>query len=416
MVGTTLWWAIQPILSLLDFVMVYIITHAAIRRRIEVRPVHILFAVVYALTLTPVFYFGGLHVYRLISYVCAILIIKIVTKRRNIVDLFIVFAICTALMIVLGLPAVALGLLANTQLMLVYPLDFLVIQSIIVVLVILACKKLKLNQWFTAVKRNIVLKLVLLIIFLVFVVASSILSYEYDVMFFLVSTGAVIAIGLPLWPVLMNIYKNSLGMIAVHDLKNSLIALEIAMQDMTDIGVLKEEVRHIAKSVGVDMSYLDNAEAEYEKELENEIILTRRVKDFIEAKVKSKGKDVVLVLEVAYFQDYETVNFTLLLQWLGALLDNAIEATDSKPIYLFVEVGDYFMDIRISNEYAGDKDQDIKGILEKGYSTKGEGRGIGLHNLNRQVIEKGGKVKLDNYYEESHKCYYLQIGIFFEKH
>ena len=415
MIGTNLWWTIQPILNFLDFVMVYSITHAAIRRRIEVKPAPVLFAVVSALVLTPVFYFLGGHVFRLISSACVLLFIKLITRRRSLVDLAIIFAICSALVIVVSFPAAALVWSVNSRLTLEYPIDFLIAQSIVTTLLILMCKKLKLSQWFSAVQRNIVLKLVLLIVILIFFIIVSVWYFEYDLLFLFVSTGAIIAICIPLLPVLMKLYHNALGMIAVHDLKNSLIALEIAMRDMENIGVLKEEVRHIAKSVGVDMSYLDNAEAEYEKELEHEKIMTKHVNDFIGAKVKSKGKDVALVLEVAYYQDYENVNFTLVLQWLGALLDNAIEASDSKSIYLFVEVDIYFIDIRISNEYVGDNGQDIKVILEKGYSTKGEGRGIGLHNLNQQVTEKGGKIKLDNYYEEGHNCHYLQIGILFEK-
>ena len=106
----------------------------------------------------------------------------------------------------------------------------------------------------------------------------------------------------------------------------------------------------------------------------------------------------------------------LMLQWLGALLDNAIDATDSNPIFIYIEASTSFLDIRMANEYVGDKGEDIRKILEEGYSTKGEGRGIGLHNLNQQVTNKGGKVRLEDYYDEGHKCHYLQIGICFDKH
>jgi len=418
MIGTPLWWGVQFGLNFLDFLMVYVVAHVAMRQRIEVKPLHVLFCVVYILALAPVFYLWGGHVFRLIAFMCMAILIRIVTKCRYIVDIAIIFAIFSVLNAGASLPIAAFLWLINMQLMLEFPLDFLIGQSILATIVLLMCRKLRLNQWFSAIQRNITLKLVLLIIILMFLVIATILNFEYEAAFLLVSAGAIIAVALPLWPVLMKIYHNAIGMISVHDLKNSLISLGIIMQDMRkleDLEVLKEHIKRISKDFGVDLSYIIDSEIQLEKELELEDIMTKRVKDFIKEKVRSRGKEVELISEVLYHSDYENVNMGLMLQWLGALLDNAIDASDSKPIYLFVEADAYFLDIRISNEYVGDKGQDIRIILEKGYSTKGEGRGIGLHNLNQQVTEKGGKIKLDDYYEEGHNCHYLQIGVLFEK-
>jgi len=416
MEGTPLWWCVQFFLGFFDFFMYYVVAHAVVRQRVKVRLPHILFAAVYTLVQAPVFYFLGGHIFRILSYVSAILIIRMVTRRHNIVDLAIIFAISSALTIVATLPVAALVWLANTQLMLLEPVAFLIAQSLTAASVLLMCKKFKLSQWFSAIQRNVLLKLSLLIIILIFLIIASILNFEYEVIYLLISAGAIIVAGLPLLSVLMKIYHNALGMVSIHDLKNSLISLAIVMKDADDAEVIKEEIRRISKDFGVDVSRIENVERERKEGLEREEKMTAQVNDFVDEKVRSKGKDVDLIREIAYHNDYEKVTMGLMLQWLGALMDNAIDAADTHPIYLFVESGKYFLDIRISNEYIGPKGQDIRTILEKGYSTKGEGRGIGLHNLNLQVTEKGGKINLDDYYEEGHDCNYLQVGILFESH
>ena len=416
MIGTPLWWGVQFGLSFLDFVMIYVIAHVTVRRHITVKPLHVLFAIVYILALAPVFYLWGGHIFRLVAFMCKVLIIKMATKRRSPVDLAIIFAICSALMIVTPLPAIALVWLANTQLMLEFPLDFLIGHSITAALVLLMCRKFKLNQWFSAVQRNIVLKLVLLAIILIFLIIVSILNFEYDVIFLLVSAGALIAIGLPLWPVLMNIYHNALGMISVHDLKNSLLALSFEMQEIDDFDVFKERFKRLSKNFGMDLSRSEDLDIKHKKDQEFEERMIKHVKDFIETKVKSREKDVNFLTEISYFKHYESVDFGLILQWIGALLDNAIDATDTKPIYIYANISKTFIDIRMANEYVGDKGQDIRVILEQGYSTKGEGRGIGLHNLNQQVTERGGTVRVEDYYVEEHNCHYLQIVVLFDNY
>ena len=103
-----------------------------------------------------------------------------------------------------------------------------------------------------------------------------------------------------------------------------------------------------------------------------------------------------------------------MVEWLGTLLDNAIEATSTIPIYIFVDVGYDYIDIRMSNEYFGNDGQDIRAILENGYSSKGDGRGIGLHDLNQQVVELGSTIELEEYSNEAHNCHYLKISMYID--
>ena len=67
------------------------------------------------------------------------------------------------------------------------------------------------------------------------------------------------------------------------------------------------------------------------------------------------------------------------LMWLSSMLDNAIEATYANPIYIQISVTSVYFNLHMANEYTGSsKGQDIRIILEEGYSTKDLGRGIGL--------------------------------------
>ncbi|WP_411679289.1 sensor histidine kinase [Clostridium thailandense] len=71
---------------------------------------------------------------------------------------------------------------------------------------------------------------------------------------------------------------------------------------------------------------------------------------------------------------------------LGILIDNAIEAaedTDMKKVNIAVFKGENYVSFIIENSYK--ERPDIRKIFEKGYSTKGINRGLGL-SMVRQII------------------------------
>ena len=416
MVGTPLWWGVQFVLNFLDFAMVYIVAHAMVRRYIKVKPMHVLFCIAYTVALAPVFYFFGGHGFRVVVYGGMLLVIMMVTKRNNLGDVVVIWAIYYAIATIIQLPVLAIVRLAhNNRIWLEFPLDFLVAQCIAAIFIFLICRTLKLNQWFNAVMRNVVLKAVLLVAILIFTTVANILNFGYGLIALLSLVIIIAIIGLPLLFALRKIYYNAIGIISVHDLKNSLLALGIAMEGIDDIETLKNQVRSISKEFGMDLSQLENYEGKLEKSIEHRDIMTGRVNKFIDSKIKASGNKIKIIANVSYKKNYEDVEFALILRWLGTLLDNAIEATATNPIYIYIGASTDFLTIRTENEYIGDGGQDIKVILEEGYSTKDEGSGMGLYSLNQQVIEKGGRVELEEYYIEDLNCHYLQISVLFNK-
>lgn len=82
---------------------------------------------------------------------------------------------------------------------------------------------------------------------------------------------------------------------------------------------------------------------------------------------------------------------------IGILLDNAIEActlADKKEILLDIYTNENINCIYIENTYKGSID--INQINKKGYSSKGKGRGLGLHIVNK-IIKENKNLEIEQY-------------------
>lgn len=86
---------------------------------------------------------------------------------------------------------------------------------------------------------------------------------------------------------------------------------------------------------------------------------------------------------------------------LGILMDNAIEAaseSEGKVVELFMGSKDGILSFAIENAVSGQVN--VARIYEQGYSSKGEGRGLGL-GIMRSIIAKYKNVMLNTHAEES---------------
>ncbi len=99
---------------------------------------------------------------------------------------------------------------------------------------------------------------------------------------------------------------------------------------------------------------------------------------------------------------------------LGTLLDNAIQdmiATKQKE-FLYIEVKyEEGIIIRVANPHKKIKNPEMRLMFEKGYSTKGEGRGIGLYNVRELVKKYKVDLAVENQSEEekNYICFSLVI-------
>ena len=88
-------------------------------------------------------------------------------------------------------------------------------------------------------------------------------------------------------------------------------------------------------------------------------------------------------------------NYTILYRVVGIILDNAIEAaslTTNKIINVDIYKENNSVVIEISNSYKGEID--LNKINNKDYSTKGEGRGLGLYIINN-LIKNNDNISLN---------------------
>lgn len=104
-----------------------------------------------------------------------------------------------------------------------------------------------------------------------------------------------------------------------------------------------------------------------------------------------------------------------MIEILGTLFDNAIQdmkQTGQTEFLVFeVEKGDGII-IRVANPHEELKNQEIRQMFERGYSTKGKNRGIGLHYVKKLVKKYKIELLVENRMIESRNyiCFSVMIG------
>lgn len=86
---------------------------------------------------------------------------------------------------------------------------------------------------------------------------------------------------------------------------------------------------------------------------------------------------------------------------MGIILENALEEAsenERKKIEIYVEASYGGLNITVGNTFKSDK-MNLDKIFNKGYSTKGENRGLGLHIL-KSIVDKNSNMTLNTFINE----------------
>jgi two-component system sensor histidine kinase AgrC len=180
-----------------------------------------------------------------------------------------------------------------------------------------------------------------------------------------------------------------------------------------------ENQREIAHEHGNQLAvlsgYIASAELEKAKIYLSRILGNCNSENEFLSHIQESGLKALLVFKIAMIErkniDFELVvdedihNTIIpsedLCQIMGIFLDNAIDAAvQSEEPYITMTIikGDKELDIIIMNSIK-DEHIDIEKIYQKGYSSKGEGRGFGLHIVD-EIIKKYEQLKLNTRVED----------------
>lgn len=162
-----------------------------------------------------------------------------------------------------------------------------------------------------------------------------------------------------------------------HDYANVLMSLKVGIDqgNLDDIKKIYNEITanstKLVKNNKFDLTRLAN-------------IIDSGVKSFMSAKfLQAENQGIAISLEVTEKMENPSIPLIYYIRILSILFDNAIEAaleseTPEISVANFYQDGNFVFMIENSTK---EKSVDLTKIFERGYSTKGENRGLGLATL-----------------------------------
>ena len=113
--------------------------------------------------------------------------------------------------------------------------------------------------------------------------------------------------------------------------------------------------------------------------------------------IKASSMNIDISVHIVEDIDYIYMNIIDLCRIIGILMDNAIEAArecEAPQIFIVVANKNDYVVIAVHNNFFGDKPL-IHKIYKEGFSTKGGGRGVGLHTVKNIIDTKYENVFLN---------------------
>lgn len=117
------------------------------------------------------------------------------------------------------------------------------------------------------------------------------------------------------------------------------------------------------------------------------------------SRVQETGQELILA-EASFLPDNTNEQqITVLITTLGNLIENALDALGQQKdgeIEIFLHYLNGILNIEVSDNGPGIEQKDISSIFDKGYTTKGEQRGVGLFLVKHQIENCQGNIHVES--------------------
>lgn len=175
-----------------------------------------------------------------------------------------------------------------------------------------------------------------------------------------------------------------------HDYTNILSSIKLYIDEKNIDGLKKyyyHEFDELTKEIQADRKVIDALQKVRVKELKSILVYKLSL---------AAELDLDIHLEVRYIVGNVPISKVLLCQIIGILLDNAIEASresTKKQLKLAIISEAKKTTILIENSWVS-RELPLKKFFEKGFSTKGNNRGLGLFTVD-ELVEKHDQLDLE---------------------
>ncbi|MTK12507.1 MAG: sensor histidine kinase, partial [Clostridiaceae bacterium] len=182
-----------------------------------------------------------------------------------------------------------------------------------------------------------------------------------------------------------------------HDYINMLLPLKEYI-DNNDNEALREFFYSNVIDIDKDIKWSDSNidKLKYVKILGLKAVLSTKL-------IKAASMNIDIKVDIVEDIQYISMNIMDLCRIIGILMDNAIEAAklcEHPKIYICVVNKNGYVAIALQNNFSGEKPVIYK-IYQEGFSTKGNGRGLGLYTVKSIIDKKCDNVFLNTSIEDS---------------
>jgi len=390
---------VSLVINFFDYLIINYFCLNFIEKRSSLSSKSFIVGILYGIFLGLMSFYLDSVTFQIIVIFTSYLIIKWITGKRivELLLLYVVINLCTVCIQVLFITIVS-----NLPLDFVY--SALLSQTLTLILIIYLCKKTPLYIGLAAIEKQIVLKLFVFTIFIMYIILSSYFSFDYiqveqSILYFIILMSLT-SIGF--YDIIKKIifFTNIIPM-QLHDTKNILMGVQILLQSTSDIERVRSEFNKSLELMSIDMGMHINIDEDKEN-----------IDTFINYKKLKSKKELLFLTDICFYEANIKVPLSIIVYMLGVLLDNSIECQPEKPILIKLRVSQESLEISVANECETIPMGGFERMFKKGYTTKENiTSGYGLYNLKKVVAKYGGEILIRHNYNEEHKSYYLTIII-----